>query len=472
MTDGSTPRIELAAVDQLGLIAVLVAAVGFGLFTRRQSPSAYEFFSAGRQLTLPYFVASLVTTWYGGVLGIGESVSYYGLGTWLLLGVPYYVFAAWYAATLAPRVREASAVSIPERIRERFGPISGRVAGALIFALAIPAAHVLMLGVLVQLLAAVPLAVGCAVALAVGGLLVMQSGLLADVRFGLVAFALMYTGFAVMVGANFGVLKDFGTLDAPLRSWTGGQQPLAILSFFVLGAWTLVDPGFHQRVASARDTLTSVRGVWIAVGCWLVFDLLTISTGLIALISMRERPENPLAIFPMLAQQSLPPGLRGVFLAGLLATLLSALVGYLLAAGAAYARDVRGRYAEHDNPNAIRFGMVMAGLAAFGLAMVVQSVVSLWYGWAGAVVGALLIPAGLAYLRPNAHRSDRTVAIAMALAFSVAAAWLLAGVRTNNLLLEVEWLGQRFSLGTLAPGFLISGIVLGWRGRRPTGTNG
>ncbi|MDX2065570.1 MAG: hypothetical protein SFX74_07510 [Fimbriimonadaceae bacterium] len=468
----SVPKIELAVVDQLALIAVLVAAVGFGIFTRRQSRGAFEFFSAGRQLTLPYFVASLVTTWYGGVLGIGESVSYYGLGTWLLLGVPYYVFAAWYAVTFAGRVRDATAVSIPERIRDRFGPVSGRVAGALIFALAVPAAHVLMLGVLVQLLAAVPLAAGCLLALVVGGLLVMQHGLLADVRFGLIAFVLMYTGFGVMVAKNLGVLNQFGTLEPNLRSWTGAQQPLAILSFFILGAWTLVDPGFHQRVASARDTVTSVRGVWIAVGCWLVFDVLTISTGLIALISLRDRPSDPLAIFPALAQQSLPPGLRGVFLAGLVATLLSALVGYLLAAGSAFARDVRGVYAEDESPNAIRVGMVLAGIAAFALAMAVQSVVSLWYGWAGAVVGALLIPAGLAYLRPTATRSDHRTALGMGLAFCAAAAWLIYGVRTNNPLLEVEWLGQRFSLGTLAPGFLISGIVLGWRGRRPTGTNG
>ena len=31
-----------------------------------------DYLLAGRRVTLPAFVATLVTTWYGGILGIGE----------------------------------------------------------------------------------------------------------------------------------------------------------------------------------------------------------------------------------------------------------------------------------------------------------------------------------------------------------------------------------------------------------------
>ncbi len=39
---------------------------------RASSTGAMDYIVAGRRLTLPAFTASLVTTWYGGILGVGE----------------------------------------------------------------------------------------------------------------------------------------------------------------------------------------------------------------------------------------------------------------------------------------------------------------------------------------------------------------------------------------------------------------
>ena len=80
--------IVLAPLDMgvVGLFIVAILALGFS--ARLRENSVLQFLAAGRALTLPAFVATLVSTWYGGILGICESVSYYGVGTWLLMGVP------------------------------------------------------------------------------------------------------------------------------------------------------------------------------------------------------------------------------------------------------------------------------------------------------------------------------------------------------------------------------------------------
>ena len=50
---------------------------------------------------------------------IGTSLLSYGIGTWLLFGVPYYAFALIYALYFAGRVRKDDELSLPERLESR-----------------------------------------------------------------------------------------------------------------------------------------------------------------------------------------------------------------------------------------------------------------------------------------------------------------------------------------------------------------
>ena len=90
------------------LFTACLAALGFSAKLRENS--VLQYLAAGRQLSLAAFVATLVSTWYGGILGMSESVSYFGLGTWVLMGVPYYVFGVIYAVWLALRKMRPAAV--------------------------------------------------------------------------------------------------------------------------------------------------------------------------------------------------------------------------------------------------------------------------------------------------------------------------------------------------------------------------
>ena len=46
-----------------------------------------------RKLKLAGFIVTLVSTWYGGIIGIGENTYLYGFQTWTIFGLPYYIFA-------------------------------------------------------------------------------------------------------------------------------------------------------------------------------------------------------------------------------------------------------------------------------------------------------------------------------------------------------------------------------------------
>jgi SSS family solute:Na+ symporter len=476
----------LAPLD-LGVIGLFLAAIlALGFSVKLRENSTLQFLAAGRSLTLPAFVATLVSTWYGGILGIGESVTYYGFGTWLLMGVPYYVFALGYALWWAPRVRGAEQITIPERLASRYGSGVALLGAGLVFLLAIPAAHVLMLGVLVNELSGWPLVVCIVVATLVGTAFLYRGGLLADVRVGLLAFVMMYVGFGAIVGyclLNHPPASTFASIENPtLKTFTGGTSWTTMFSFFVLGAWTLVDPGFHQRVTSSASPEVGRKGVLVSTGFWLLFDILTIATGMYALALLKPMPENPLAIFPRLGDQILPPGLKALFLCGMLGTITSALVGYTLVAGGTLGREVVARFRKMTEAQTnlwIRVGFVVASVIAIVLAMFMKSVVALWYAWAGAVVGALLIPTAMAYGRRVPR--PKVAFTAMLASFLVSLGWLIYSQRTNNALQEVAWVrtsdggrlafpplpealqanAMTFSLGTLLPGLVISALVIG-----------
>ncbi|AIE83853.1 sodium:solute symporter family protein [Fimbriimonas ginsengisoli] len=479
--------LTLSPLDIVVVVLFVGAILALGFSARVRESSVLQFLAAGRTLTLPVFVATLVSTWYGGILGVGESVSYYGFGTWLLIGIPYYVFALIYAFWLAPKVRGAEQISLPERIASRWGKNAGLTAAILVFLLAVPAAHVLMLGVLVQQFTGWGKELSIVVATIAGTLFLYKGGLLADVRAGILAFLMMYVGFGVIVGwclIHHPPAATFATIeDKKLLTFTGGQAWPAIVSFFILGAWTLVDPGFHQRVASAASPDTGRKGVLVSVGFWFLFDVLSITTGMYALALLKPLPTDTLAIFPELGQLVLPPGLKAVFLCGMLGTITSAMVGYTLVGGASFGREIVGRISsltDKEIKNWTRAGFVIVCLAAIALAWQIQSVVALWYAWSGCVIGAMLIPVAAAYGKRERF-SPSSVVTSMIIAFGVSFGWLFYTQRTKNLFQEVAWIrigdgwkfalppipesqqanAFTFSVGTLLPGLVISALVLG-----------
>jgi SSS family solute:Na+ symporter len=484
-------HLHLGPLD-LAIVALFVLAIlALGFSVRLRDSSVLQYLVAGRNLTLPVFVATLVSTWYGGILGMGESVSFFGVGAWVLLGLPYYVFALVYALWLARRVRGAGQISLPERLEAHFGRGVAVIGAVLLFALAVPAAHVLMLGVLASMVTGWSLEWSVALGAVLGAAMLAKGGLMADARLSLLAFAMMYVGFAVMVVyclVHFPLTQTFERFQGqPLLTWDGGTGWPFVLSFFILGAWTLVDPAFHQRVASAATPDTGRRGVLVCVAFWFLFDLMTITTGLYALALLTAPPENPLMIFPAFGDQVLPAGLKAVFLCGMLGTLISAMVGYTLVAGATFGREIVCRVRRETHGAAVRgwarAGLAVAVVAAAALALQVESVVALWYSWAGALIGALLLPVLLAYGWFGRWRAPAWAAgAAMAAAAAGSVSWMAYGLATGNPFLMVKLLegygwvlpsdalpaemqerlaaAQGFSVGTLLPGLAVSALVL------------
>jgi solute:Na+ symporter, SSS family len=401
--------------------------------TRGARSSAEEYILGGRLLTLPGFVAALVSTWYGGILGVGEFSYQYGIANWFVFGFPYYVFAIVFAFFFARRVRDSAVFSIPDILTRTYGRPSGIVGAVLVFFVSSPAPYFLMLGVLVEVVTGWP----TLVCLGLGAVLtvahVYSGGMRAVVRTDLLHFALMFGGFllllAFLVPAH-GITPFIAErVPASLLTITGGNSWQYILVWFFIAMWTLVAPQFHQFTLSARTPATARTGILVSVGFWMVFDAITTLSGLYARALLPDLA-SPAMAYPLLAEAVLPPLAKGVFFLGMLATVLSTTDGLTFICAATVGRDVLAPLVGTDDSARIarltQLGIVLTAVVSVAGAIVFPSVISLWYVIGTLFIPSLLLPLTAAYY-PRLRVGPRATMLAMAGGFAASFGWFVAG---------------------------------------------
>lgn len=418
-------------MSTLALILVAIYALTVLVLARgRATQGAADYLLAGRRLSLPAFVATLVTTWYGGILGIGEYAWRFGISTWVVFGLPYYMAALLFAFWLAPRLRTSRAMSIPDLLRDAYGG-RARLTGAIaVYVLTLPVAYVLMLATLLVQVTGWPVAVAVAVGVAFSALYVGLSGFRSVVRTDLLQFVLMYAGFAVLVVAalgHTGGLDDlWSALPAEHRSWDGGRGWQAVLVWYFIALQTMVEPSFYQRVFAARSPAVARSGILVSVALWGLFDFLTVTSGLAAR-ALLPGLDDPVAAYPALAGLVLPPWLAAIFTLALFATVMSTLDSYLFLAAATVghdlANDAPGHAAERRRT---RWGLALSAVLAGAGALLFDSVVTVWHHVGSVVTSALLLPVLAIQLPARCRYSAPAATAAMTMAGAVALVWILA----------------------------------------------
>ena len=422
---------------------------------RRPSETEADYIVAGRRLTLPAFVATLVSSWYGGILGVGEYTWTYGVSNWLVFGAPYYLWALVFALFLARRARQAQVLTLPELLHARYGRTPALLGAATIFVMTVPAAYVLMLGVLVRMATGWPLWVGVVIGTVLSLSYVLRGGLRAIVGTDMVQFALMFVGFAVLVPvcvAEYGGWDYLrGALPATHLEWSGGRGFQAVAVWYVIAAATLVEPAFHQRCYAARDPRTARRGILVSIGFWILFDFMTTTAGLYARAALPDL-DDPLAAFPRLAAEVLPPVWRGLFVTGLLATIMSTVDSYGFVAAVTGGRDLWSRLRGQTGDEAAvlratRWALPLVGVLSVGMALWSGSVVELWHHLGSVGTPVLLLPVLAAH--GKWRLTGRRVVSAMVASAVVSLGWLALGAGG-------PWLGVE----AIFPGLAVSASVL------------
>ena len=394
----SKPLKQMITFDVWDIIVLVfffaaVLLTGF-LAKGEDKESAADYLLSGRKVGLLLFVLTNVSTWYGGILGVGEFTYRYGIVSWFTQGFPYYVFAILFAIFFAKKIRESELYTIPDKLEKVYGRKTGLISAVIIFLLVTPAPYVLMIANLFVLIFDIPLLHAIVIGVLLSSVYLFKGGYKSDIYTDALEFFVMFAGFIIIfiVAQN-----DLGSWEFIKRNvppahltLTGNTSITFVIVWFLIALWTFTDPGFHQRCYAAKNGKVAMYGLIISVFFWAAFDFLTTATGLYSRAALPDL-ENPIYAFPLLAEKLLSPGIKGIFYAALFATILSTLNSFLFLSATTFGRDFVFKLKRNSGEAALvkytKYGLILTVLISIPLAYYVQSIIQLWY-----IIGSILIP--------------------------------------------------------------------------------
>lgn len=361
-----------------------------------------DFLVAGRKLTLPLFVASLVATWYGNILGIGEFVYRNGIVAWFCFGIVYYISALVFALLLSSKIRTIPYQTIPELIESKFGKTSGLFATVVLLLITFPSVYILMVGTFVNAITGLNLLPSLILGTIFCFIYIGYGGFKTNVISNSIQFVIMYLGFIIF---SFFSLKeinyDFAQLqklpDTHLKFF-GDLSWQYIISWFFISLQTFIDPSFYQRCTSVKSSRIAKNGILISIIFWIAFDTMTIFVGLVAKQSLTEI--NPIYAYPMLLEKIVPPIFKGIVFISMLATTISTLESYTFLSAILIGKNIFQKIRIFINlslEQKVRLGTLITGIFSIGLAYLIPSAIDIIYKTSSVVVPSLFYPVILSY---------------------------------------------------------------------------
>jgi SSS family solute:Na+ symporter len=430
-----------------------------------KNPTQEEYLLSNRSLTLPALVATLVTTWYGGILGIGEFIYYNGISTWVIFGLPYYFFAFLFAFFLAPKIRSGKYMSIPDLLYQRYGRTAGFIGSIFVMFITSPAPYILITGILITYMLGLPLIAAVILAALFSVIYVFKGGFSSVVQTDKLQFLLMFGGFLLLftfLVADYGSPAHYySQLNKAQQSFSGGLSFQSVFVWFLIASWTFIDPGFHQRTAAARSPKTAKDAILISIVFWFIFDMLTLWTGIYAVTILQNT--EPLMIYPQIAERVLPPLIKSIFLVGLLATAMSTTDSFSFISAQTFGRDIiaflNRKNSDKEVAHYTQIGLFLTVVIALVMIWIIPSVVKMWYTLGSLFIPPLLIPI-VSGLFDKKNISKNTAITIMLISFAFTFAWFISGIFNDN---KYPW-----GIEPFVPGLITSILIYLFRKKRVT----
>jgi SSS family solute:Na+ symporter len=437
--------ISFSLFDIIIIVVFFTTLLSIGFFSSRKVKSNVEdYLLSNRNMGLFLFVLVNVSTWYGGIIGVGEFTYRYGLVSWFTQGLPYYFFAFLFAIFFAKKIREASLFTIPEKLEQVYGKNVGIISAIVVFVLVSPAPYLLMSANLLSLVFELDIIISLIIGIILSASYLIKGGFKSNIYTDAFQFFIMFAGFILILFVSISSYggADFLTEKLPQShlSFTGNSSITFLIVWFLIALWTFADPGFHQRSYSAKNGNVAKYGILISIVFWALFDFLTTSTGLYAKAIIPDL-DNPIMAYPLLAEKILAPGLKGIFYAAMFATIISTLNSFMFLSATTIGRDLIYRMNQKGSEDKIKLytviGIIITSLLSVLIAYSIPSVVEIWYTIGSLFIPGIILPVISSYYS-KIMVSSKIVLYEIILSVLTGTIWLLIRSSFTGVLYEIE----------------------------------
>jgi SSS family solute:Na+ symporter len=409
-------RLDASFVDYLLVAAYFVVVLMIGAAARRRVSDSLDFFLSGR--SLPAWVTGLafISANLGAVeiVGMSANGAQYGMSTMHYFWIGAVPAMLFLGVVMMPFYYGSKVRSVPEFMRRRFGT-GAHLVNALSFAVAqilIAGINLYLLATIVEALLGWPLWLSLIVAAAVVLSYITLGGLSAAIYnevlqfFVIVAALLPLTLIGLHRVGGVGGLVDSVT-DAgrgeELTSWpatdlSGIGSPVLSVIGIVFGLGFVLSFGYwttnfvEVQRAMATKSMSAARSTPI-IGAFpkMFVPFIVVIPGIIATILVPEvvqaRAESSTDFdynnsILLLIRDTLPNGLLGIALAGLLAAFMAGMAANISAFNTVFSYDLWQQYVKKDRPDSYylavgRWATVGATVAAIGTAIIASGYTNL-----------------------------------------------------------------------------------------------
>ncbi|MBC8214672.1 MAG: hypothetical protein ISR90_06345 [Candidatus Marinimicrobia bacterium] len=446
------------SIDQ-GLVCLyLLGTLSLGLF-KRSKTDVNSYLFAGRKLTVPAFVATLVATWYGGILEVGRFSFENGIVVWVIFGLFYYIAALIFIKFIVPKIISKHIRTIPEFIQNTYGRNSALIATVFVILLVSPAPYIKMLATLLRHLWEMPELLALVIGSVFSMIYAFSGGFSSVIRTDKLQFFLMFSGFALILGTAISKYGGISFLleNAPDYAFEipGNFSWTFIFVWGFIAMITFIDPGFYQRCFAGNSVQTVKKGIFISIIFWFIFDMMSIFTGIYASAIL---PSNILGNpYLELADFVLSPISRGFFMVSLLAIVMSTVDSFTFISAYTLGKDlpsaIKGNFSDLDSftTRNTRFGLLATAIISIIIALWFPNAIDIWYTVGTLAIPVLLIPIISAmYGKPLKYP-----AFSMIISLTISSIWFIFGMLNKQNCWPVYPLG----IEPLYPG-LLTGIII------------
>ena len=338
--------------DTVVLLGYFALMIGIGLrFSSKAHQSMSSYFLSGRSLTLPLVIGTMMTSWYDGysIVGVAQYGATIGIAGMLIYVIPCALsripFALWIAPLVRGKIPE-DVMTIPdlmEYLYDRKAKVLGTIAVAA--GILYNGVNMLVISQLLALMFNFPQWLAIIAAGIMLGIYVLSSGMwsvtMTDVfQMGFISLAVAVGVIACMnmAGGWAHIYATLNPVQPSLFSYNGGMSNMKALSWALIGLSIYTEPMMYQRFSASDSAKTAKRSFLCCVPIWIAFSAAVIMMGFCAR-TLHPNLEFYNAFWTTVFD-ALPAGLRGLFVAGLIAAVMSTLDSYILIQAAACTKDI------------------------------------------------------------------------------------------------------------------------------------
>jgi len=398
---------EVATIDYIIISLYLVGMVGVGLWFAKKHSDFEDFFLAGRSLTTPLLITTLISTYYGIDVLFGDSQLGFtnGVVAWFAYARPTYAFFLIAAFLLAHRLREENFKSLPDILDKYYGKKTRYVGAVTSFIYSLPALSLYGFGMLSDVILGWEPIMGMLVLGGIALIYTITGGFWAVALTDSIQFVLMCVILAMAFPFAMNLIGGFDSMIKVLEpsyfDTLGDMSIWLIIIYASTGLSILVEPTFYQRIFAAKSYKNVRNALVIGIFIWGSYDWIITILAMAAKVAVIQGtlPVDvaPDAALLTIMVAALPAGALGLFLAGVLATEMSTLDSYCLVAGGNVAYDI---YKPAFKPSATdqelikttRQGILLSWVLGFAMAISFDQMLGLWVFMASILISSVLAP--------------------------------------------------------------------------------